>query len=148
MSNTCTCNVTLRRVHETIVTVEEKYVRVTCFCVRVCGTHGWVRACMIMCVCVGARALACACARVALLIQHATRRHIAICGLSESSIFFDYIIKGTIFGKNLPNVKYVFWVSLKLLFGILFTLRKIQRDIIINVKTSSCKVSVILVRFE
>jgi hypothetical protein len=27
---------------------------------------------------VGATALACACARVALLIQHATRRHIAI----------------------------------------------------------------------
>ena len=31
----------------------------------------------------GARALAYACASVALLIQHATRRRIAICGLSD-----------------------------------------------------------------
>jgi hypothetical protein len=38
---------------------------------------------------VGARALACVCRRVALLIQHATRRHIAICGLSGSTTFFD-----------------------------------------------------------
>ena len=27
--------------------------------------------------------------RVALLIQHATRRHIVVCGLSGSTIFFD-----------------------------------------------------------
>jgi hypothetical protein len=36
---------------------------------------------------VGVRARACACARVALLIQHVTLRHIAIYGLSDSSIF-------------------------------------------------------------
>jgi hypothetical protein len=41
---------------------------------------------------VGAEALVCACARVALLIQHATRmRHIAIWGLSGSTSFFDII---------------------------------------------------------
>ena len=43
-----------------------------------------------LCVGVSARALACACARVALLIQYATR-HIVICGLSGSTIFFDII---------------------------------------------------------
>ena len=52
-----------------------------------------VRACA--CVDLGARALACACERVALLIQHAKRRHIAICGLSVSTIFF-YIILETV----------------------------------------------------
>ena len=41
---------------------------------------------------VGARALtlACACARVALLIQHATRRHIVICGVSGSPHFWTF----------------------------------------------------------
>jgi hypothetical protein len=51
---------------------------------------------------VGVRALACACALVALLIQHTTRRHIAICSLSGSTIFFA-IVNGKIFGKNLLN---------------------------------------------
>jgi hypothetical protein len=55
-----------------------------CVCARarVC-VCGWVG--------VGARARACACARVALLIQHAARRHIVICGLSSCTIFFDII---------------------------------------------------------
>ena len=48
--------------------------------VRVCASVG-----------VGALALACTCARVALLIHHATRRHIAIYSLSGSTIFFDII---------------------------------------------------------
>ena len=38
---------------------------------------------------VDARALACVCVRVVLLIQHERRRHIAICGLSGSTIFCD-----------------------------------------------------------
>jgi hypothetical protein len=32
-----------------------------------------------------------ACARVALITRHATCRHIVICGLSVSTIFFDII---------------------------------------------------------
>ena len=47
------------------------------------------------CVCVityvGARGRVCACARVALQIQHPKISHIAICGLSGSTIFFDII---------------------------------------------------------
>ena len=50
-----------------------------------------VRARVRVYVVVCARARACACLRVALLIQHATRRHIIICGLSGSTTFF-YII--------------------------------------------------------
>jgi hypothetical protein len=43
--------------------------------------------CVRSCVCVRASAQAWAC--VALPIQHKTRRHIVICGLSGSTIFFD-----------------------------------------------------------
>ena len=62
-------------------------------CVRVCyvGERGWEGVC----------------ARVALIIQHATRRHIAICGLSECTKFFGILINGTIFGKTLINIKCV-----------------------------------------
>jgi hypothetical protein len=59
----------------------------TFVCVLVRACMG--RVCMHMIVGVGARALVCACARVALLVQHATRRHIAICGLSRTTIFVD-----------------------------------------------------------
>ena len=47
---------------------------------------------------------------VDLSIQNAMRmRHIAICGLSRSTIFFaHYLINGTIFGKKLLNTKCVF----------------------------------------
>ena len=99
-----------------------------------------------MCVCVCVNVSACACTRVALLIQHAPRiRHIV--RLSRSNIFFDIISNGTIFGKSLLNVKCVFWFSLQLLSKTCPILIIIQRDIVINVKTSSCKVPVILVRF-
>jgi hypothetical protein len=37
----------------------------------------------------GARVRACICVRVAFLVQHAKRRHIIVCGLSGSTIFFD-----------------------------------------------------------
>ena len=42
--------------------------------------------------CPAAWACACACTRVALLMQHETRmRHIVICGVSGSTIFFDIV---------------------------------------------------------
>ena len=65
---------------------------ITYFCVCVYARAralGWVRACVY--VGVGAQAWACAYTRVALLIQHAPRRHIVICGLSGSTTFFDII---------------------------------------------------------
>jgi hypothetical protein len=63
-------------------------------------------------------------------------------------IFRDYIVNGTIFGKKLSNTTCVFWFLLQLLPKTFLILRRIQRDIFINGKTSSCKVPVILIRFH
>ena len=49
--------------------------------------------------------LACAYARVAVLIQHASRHHIAITSLSGSSIFFDISHKRYDFRKNVTENK-------------------------------------------
>ena len=63
-------------------------------------------------------------------------------------IFRYYHINGTICEKeNLLNIKRVFLFCLQILFEIFMNLRRIQQDIVINVKTSSCKVPVILVGF-
>ena len=62
-------------------------------------------------------------------------------------IFTHYLTKGTsVEGKKHLNIKCVFWFSLQLLIEIFLVLRT-QRDIIINVRRSFCKVLVILVRF-
>jgi len=88
------------------------------------------------------------CVLVALVIQHAMRmRHIFICGLCGSTIFFPYYhINATIFGKNVLNTKCVFWFYLQLLSETFLILRRTERDMIKNLYRSSCKVTVILVR--
>jgi hypothetical protein len=78
----CTHNVILRRVYETIVAWKsKKYYTFLCVCVCVC-VGGVV---------VSTRTRAYAFARVALIIQHVAFRHIVICGVSDSTIFFDII---------------------------------------------------------
>jgi hypothetical protein len=64
-------------------------------------------------------------------------------------IFPHYLINGTIFGeeKKVIEHKTVFRFSLQLLSETFLILIRTQRDIIINVHRSSCKVPVILVRF-
>ena len=57
-------------------------------------------------------------------------------------------MNGTIFGKRLLNIKCVFLFSLQLLFEIILIIRIIQRDIVINVKTSSCRVAVFSTEFR
>jgi hypothetical protein len=51
------------------------------------------------------------------------------------------------FEKNIIGHK-MFRFSLQIVSEIFLILRRIQRDVIINVCMSSCKVSVILIRFE
>jgi hypothetical protein len=60
-----------------------------------------------------------------------------------------YHINGTIFGKKEYCAKNVcfFYFIYKFIWDIFHFLSRIQRDIVINVKTSSCKVSVIIVGF-
>ena len=50
------------------------------------------------------------------------------------------------FRKNVLNIKCVLWVPLQLLSEEFTFLRTAERDIIINVQNSACKVPVILVR--
>ena len=64
-------------------------------------------------------------------------------------IFLCYLIKGTTVGENSLNkiVLSVLKFSITLSEAFLM-LRRIQRDVIITVHRSSCKVPVILVSFE
>ena len=51
------------------------------------------------------------------------------------------------FRKKVIEHKMCVLIFLQLLFETVLILRRIHRDIVINVKTSSCEVTVILVRF-
>jgi hypothetical protein len=81
------------------------------------------------------------CVRVDLLIQATyCLRPLAPAGLS--TLFHK---RHDFFKKNSLNIKCVFSLSLHLLFETLLELRRNQRDIVINVKTSSWKVPVMSV---
>jgi hypothetical protein len=62
-------------------------------------------------------------------------------------IFPHYLINGTIFrGKKILDIKYVLIFSI-FLYEKFLILRRIQRDVVINVYRSACKMLVILVMF-
>jgi hypothetical protein len=63
-------------------------------------------------------------------------------------IFPHFLSNFAIFGKKLFGIKCVFRFSLQLLCEIFIIIKEIQRDIIINVLMSSCKVRVIRVGFS
>ena len=91
---------------------------------------------------------------LALVIRHANHiisapYYIVIFGLSGCTVFFSlYVINVNIFGKELLNINYVFWVSLQLLSETFLVLRRIQRGVINLLHRSSCKVPVVIVRFK
>jgi hypothetical protein len=67
----------------------------------------------------------------------------AICGLSGSTRIVNIISQVK---KKLLNIKRIFWFSLQILSETFLILRRIPRDVAINVKMPSCKVPTILVR--
>ena len=86
------------------------------------------------------------------VIQHSKSMwvyHIVIFSLSGCTIFFPHnFINRMIFGNKLLNIQYVFSFSVQLLSEIFLTVRNIQRDAIINISRSSCKVPVLLHDFK
>ena len=84
--------------------------------------------------------------RVALLIPHATRMPHIASGASGSTIFLDIISQTTLFsGKKVTEHKMCVLSFSKILSETFLILSRIQRDIVVNVKTPSCKVPVIRV---
>jgi hypothetical protein len=89
------------------------------------------------------------CVSIALVIQHTKRvRHIMLSSVTCPVLpyFPHYLINDTSLDKTLFNIQHVFWHSLVGLSEIFLVLR-IQRDNMINVHRSSCKLSVNLARF-
>jgi hypothetical protein len=91
------------------------------------------------------------CVSVALVIQHAKRmRRIILSSVACLALpyFSTLSHKRHDFRKKFLNTKCVFWFFLQPLSQTFLILRRIQRDIIIKVHRSSCKVPVIIVRFK
>jgi hypothetical protein len=63
-------------------------------------------------------------------------------------IFPHYFIKGTIFQRELLNIKCVFWFILQIFSETFLIVRRNERDTIKNVHRASCTVPVIFVRFK
>jgi hypothetical protein len=90
------------------------------------------------------------CVFVALGIERVMRiRRIVICGHSGWTIFFSTLPhkRHDFRGEKILNTKFLFWFSLQLLSKIFLILRKIRRDVIINLYRFSRNVPIILVRF-
>jgi hypothetical protein len=125
----CTYNVTMGCVHETMSQWKSNMLyKFLCVCVCVCE-------CM--------RVSACSLTNPACNAPPYCHLQPLLLHL----IFPHYLITGTIFRKKLLNIKYAFWFPAQLLFETFLTPRTIRRYIVINVKTSSCKLPVILIGF-
>ena len=72
---------------------------------------------------------------------------IVVRGFSGCTIFSTLSHRLYDFRKRLLNIKCVFWFSLQLLSETFLILRRIQRDTVINVYTSSCRISSIVLRY-
>ena len=115
-----------------------KYSLLLCVCVHACG-------------CPDASACACAYVRVAVLIQHAMHmRHIVTSFVTfQSPSHFSTVFHGRCdFRKKVTEHKMCVLSFSTTSSKKFLIIRRIQRDIVINVETSSCKVHVILVDFN
>ena len=88
------------------------------------------------------------CVIVVLVIQPAMLvRHIVICGLPGSTLFFHIIVKRQEFRKMLLDIEYIFGFSLHLSSEIFLILRRTEQNLIKILHWFPCKVPVILVRY-
>jgi len=115
----CTYNVTMRRVHATIVVVvKQKILHKLTVCIY--------------------------CLRYPTRQAHAPYCHLWPAPLCN--IFLHYLTKGKILKKTLLSLKCMILFSLQLLSATFLILGRNERDMIKNVYRSSCKVPFILVR--
>ena len=132
----CTYNVTLQHVHELKVTWKNnKHNILLCVCVRV-----WVRArARVAGDCKHMRACGCGstgvCFSACSLTYTAYNAHAPyfLRPVWLHHIFRHCVIKSTLFGKLLPNIKRMFWFFLQLLFETFLILRRNLQDIVMNV---------------
>ena len=86
------------------------------------------------------------CVFVELVIEDATHmRHIVICGLPRSTIFFHIISQTALFKKQGAQHKMCVQIFSTNVSEIFLILRRTECDVVKNVYWSSCKVPVILV---
>jgi hypothetical protein len=139
----CTYNVTVGRVHETIVAVEKQWVLHIGVCVRV-----WVSACMCVRVygCTGAGVCFSACS----LTYPAYNAYVPHClrPLWHHQMFRHYVINYDFREKNLLKINCVFSFPLQLLSKTFLILRRNKRDIVINVKSLHVKYQLFLSDFN
>ena len=139
----CTYKVTLRRFRESLLSwkINTYYIFV---CVRACVRNA--------CVCIPGRFDVSMCMRACSVAYPACNAYTpccdVICSPSGSTMCSALFHKRHDFREKVANIKCVFWFSLQLLFETFLILRRIQRDIVINVKTYSCKVPVIITGFN
>jgi hypothetical protein len=93
------------------------------------------------------RAWACACVRVALLIRHATTAILTFAARVPPTNLSTPSLKQYDFGEKLLNIKTCVLIFSATLFERFLILRRIKKDIVIQVKMSLCKEPVILVGF-
>ena len=125
-----------------------------CVCVRARAGGAWIgpRMCVPAPVCVSEVG----CGRTSAGVCFSTcRLTYPVCHVQAPSclrrvwfhhIFRHYLINDMIFGKKSLNIKCIF--SLQYLFETYLIIKRIQRDFVINVKTSSCKAPVIFKDFN
>ena len=75
-------------------------------------------------------------------------RHVIICSASGFTIFFHFILQMTQSLKKIIDSKMCALFSLQLLSETFLIPRRTERDMMKNVCWFSCKVTVIIVRFE